>query len=91
MPIYEEFIGRHRDDFATFEDLSRNYKVSYSDSFNFAFDVLDQIAQRTPDKLAMLWVSNNNESKRFSFSDMSRLSNKAANFFISTSINKSIL
>lgn len=88
MPIYEEFIGRHRDDFATFEDLSRNYKVSYSDSFNFAFDVLDQIAQRTPDKLAMLWVSNNNESKRFSFSDMSRLSNKAANFFISKGIKK---
>lgn len=88
MPIYEEFIGRHRDDFATFEDLSRNYKVSYSDSFNFAFDVLDQIARRTPDKLAMLWVSNNNESKRFSFSDMSRLSNKAANFFISKGIKK---
>ena len=88
MPIYEEFIGRHRDDFATFEDLSRNYKVSYSDSFNFAFYVLEQNAQRTPDKLAMLWVSNNNESKRFSFSDMSRLSNKAANFFISKGIKK---
>ena len=88
MPIYEEFIGRHRDDFATFEDLSRNYKVSYSDSFNFAFDVLDQIARRTPDKLAMLWVSNNNESKRFTFSEMSRLSNKAANFFISKGIKK---
>lgn len=88
MPIYEEFIGRHRDDFATFEDLSRNYKVSYSDSFNFAFDVLDQIARRTPDKLAMLWVSNNNESKRFTFSEMSRLSNKAANFFVSKGIKK---
>ena len=88
MPIYEEFIGRHRDDFATFEDLSRNYKVSYSDSFNFAFDVLDQIAQRTPDKLAMRWVSTNNESKRFTYSEMSRLSNKAANFFISKGIKK---
>ena len=62
--------------------------MSYTDSFNLAFDVLDQIAQRTPDKLAMLWFSNNNESKRFSFSDMSRLSNKAANFFISKGIKK---
>lgn len=88
MPIYEEFIGRHRDDYATFEDLSRNYKVSYPETFNFAYDVLDKIAQRTPDKLAMLWVSNDNESKRFTFGEMSRLSNKAANFFASKGIGK---
>lgn len=88
MPIYEEFIGRHRDDYATFEDLSRNYKVSYPETFNFAYDVLDKIAARTPDKLAMLWVSNDNVSKRFTFGEMSLLSNKAANFFTSKGIGK---
>lgn len=88
MPIYEKFTGRHRDNFATLEDLSRNYKITYPDTFNFAYDVLDVIAQKTPEKLAMLWVSNDNEPRRFTFSDMSRLSNKAANFFSSKGIRK---
>lgn len=88
MPIYEEFTGRHRDDFATLDELQRNYKITYPDTFNFAYDVLDVIAERTPDKLAMVWVSKDNERKDFSFRDMSLLSNKAANFFRSHGIRK---
>jgi acetyl-CoA synthetase len=88
MPIYEEFIGKHRDNFATLQDLQKNYKVTYTDSFNFAYDVLDVIAKRTPDKLCMLWVSNEDEERRFTFGDMSRLSNKAANFFTAQGIRK---
>ena len=88
MPIYEQFIGRHRDNFATLEDLQKNYKVSYPDTFNFAYDVLDVIAARTPDKLSMLWVSNEGEERRFTFGDMAKLSNKAANFFTGKGIVK---
>ena len=88
MPIYEEYIGRHRDNFATLEDLQKNYKVTYPDSFNFAYDVLDVLAKRSPDKLAMLWVSNDGHERRFTFGEMSRLSNKAANFFRNQGIRK---
>ncbi|MBN1774893.1 MAG: AMP-binding protein, partial [Clostridiales bacterium] len=88
MPIYEEFTGRHRDDFATLDELQKNYKITYPDTFNFAYDVLDVIAERTPDKLAMVWVSKDNERKDFTFRDMSLLSNKAANFFRSRGIRK---
>ena len=88
MPIYEEFVGRHRDHFATLEDLQKNYKVTYPDTFNFAYDVLDVIAKRTPDKLCMLWLSNDAEERRFTFDEMSKLSNKAANFFTSKGIRK---
>ena len=49
MPIYEEYTGRHRDDFATLDDLMKNYRITYPDTFNFAYDVLDVIAKRTPD------------------------------------------
>jgi acetyl-CoA synthetase len=88
MPIYEEFTGRHRDDYATLDELRKNYKITYPDTFNFAYDVLDVIAERTPDKLAMVWVSKDNERKDFTFRDMSLLSNKAANFFRSRGIRK---
>ncbi len=88
MPIYEEFTGRHRDDFATLDELQKNYKITYPDTFNFAYDVLDVIAERTPQKLAMVWVSKDNERRDFTFRDMSLLSNKAANFFRSQGIRK---
>ena len=57
MAIYEEFVGRNRDDFVTLDDLKKNYKVTYPETFNFAYDVMDKIAERTPDKPAILWVS----------------------------------
>ena len=88
MPLYEKYVGRNRDDFATLEDLQKNYKVTVGDDFNYSYDVVDVIAQETPDKLAMLWVSNDGEEKRFTFDDLRRLSNKAANFFKSQGINK---
>ena len=88
MPLYEKFTGRHRDDFATLEDLQKNFRLNVPDNFNFAFDCLDVIAAETPGALALLWVSNEGEEKRFSFEDMRRLSVKAANFFIAQGIVK---
>ncbi|MDR0324760.1 MAG: AMP-binding protein [Oscillospiraceae bacterium] len=88
MPLYETFTGRHRDDFVTLEDLQKNYKLTMPGDFNFAFDCLDAIAAETPDKLAMLWVSNEGEEKRFSFEEIRRLSVKAANFFTAQGIEK---
>lgn len=88
MPIYEKFIGRHRDDFVTLEDLYRNYKITYEDDFNFAYDVLDVLAAESPEKLAMLWISNEGEEKRITFGEMKRMSDKAANYFRSLGIRK---
>ncbi len=88
MPLYEKFVGRNRDDFATLEDLRKNYKVSVGEHFNYAYDVVDAIAKETPDKLCMLWVSKDGEEKRFTFEMMRRLSNQAANFFVSCGIKK---
>ena len=88
MPLYEKFTGRHRDSFSTLEDLQKNYKLNVSDDFNFVFDCLDVIASQTPDALALLWLSNEGEEKRFTYEEIRRLSVKAANFFISQGIEK---
>lgn len=75
----------------TLDDKGRLVNIDFhpEDNFNFAYDVIDEIANRTPDKLAMIWVSDHQlEERAFSFKDMSRLSNKAANFFLSHGIKK---
>ena len=58
------------------------------DSFNFAFDIIDEMARINPDKLALLHISREKEEKRFTFADISRLSNRAANYFKSLGIKK---
>jgi len=88
MPLYEKFTGRSRDDFATLEDLQKNYKLTMPDNFNFAFDCLDVLAAETPDALALLWLSNEGDEKRFTYEDIRRLSVKAANFFLAQGIGK---
>lgn len=88
MPLYEKFTGRHRDDFSTLEDLQKNFKLDIPNDFNYSFDCLDPIADETPEKLALIYLSYTGEEKRFSFSEMRRLSNKAANFFTKQGIGK---
>ena len=65
-------------------------KISFKneDSFNFAFDVVDTLAKRDPNKLAMLHISRDLTERRFTFNDMKRASNQAANYFKSLGIKK---
>ncbi len=58
------------------------------DKFNFAFDIVDEIAKKEPDKLAMLHISKDKTERRFSFNDMKRYSNQTANYFKSLGIKK---
>ncbi len=80
MPIYEKFVGAHRDDFISLKDAQKNFKLTWEDDFNFAYDVLDVLGTEKPDKLAMTWVSKTGEELNFTFRDMMLLSNKAANY-----------
>ena len=58
------------------------------DQFNFGFDVVDAIAKKEPDKLAMLHISKDKVERRFTFKDMKRASAQCANYFKSLGIKK---
>jgi len=58
------------------------------DHFNFAFDIVDQIAKKTPDKLSLLHVDLSGTERRFTFSDMAKASSRCANYFRSLGIQK---
>ncbi len=88
MPIYEKYIGRNRDSFSSLEELQREFKITYPETFNFAYDVMDELAETKPDKLAMLWLSNKKEEKRFTFKEVMQWSNKVANFLKKEGIKK---
>ncbi len=59
-----------------------------TDKFNFAFDLVDAVADKDPEKLAMLHVSKDHTERRFTFKDMKKASAQCANYFKSLGIRK---
>ena len=59
-----------------------------TDSFNFAFDVVDELGRTKPEKLAMLHLSKDKVERRITFSDMKKESARCANYFSSLGIRK---
>lgn len=84
MSIYREFCTETVDSNGRLIDIDFNYP----DNFNFGYDVVDRIAADTPDKTAMVWCNTENEEHIFSFDDIKRMSNKAANVLLEAGIRK---
>ena len=59
-----------------------------TEHFNFAFDLVDELAAKDPEKLAMLHISRDHTERRFTFKDMKKASNQCANYFKSLGIKK---
>ncbi len=64
--------------------------ISYKNDehFNFAYDVVDVMAKKCPEKLAMLHISKEGRERKFSFRDMAKYSNMTANYFSFLGIKK---
>jgi acetyl-CoA synthetase len=85
-----EILSRYcpRIEFESYEDFYKNYTCTVPDDFNFAYDVVDEWAGIKPDKLALLWTNDGGDIKSYSFADIKRLSDKAANALLSLNIKK---
>ena len=77
-----------RIEFDSYEDFYANFKINVPEDFNFGYDVVDEWARVEPDKPALMWCNDAGEERRFTFTDISRLSNKTANAFAKLGIGK---
>lgn len=77
-----------KEKFDNYDDFYNNFKISIPGNFNFAYDVVDELADKSPDKTAMVWCNDKGEEKTISFYDMKYYSGKAANFLKSLGIKK---
>ena len=84
--MLERFL--ERTEFSSYEDFYQNYKLKIPESFNFGFDIVDAWAEAEPSKRALVWCDDFGDERTFTFGDISRSSNKAANFFKSLGIKK---
>ncbi len=82
--IYRRFADVEKDANGT----PTSIRFKNIEHFNFAYDIVDAIADREPNKLAMLHLDRNKTERRFTFADMKRGSNQCANYFKSLGIRK---
>ena len=82
--IFSKFIDTELDD----NGILKKIRFKNEEDFNFAFDIVDGLAAKCPDKTAMLHVSREKQVRNFTFRDMSRYSSKTANYFKSLGIRK---
>ncbi len=74
--------------FENYNDYRENGAPVVPEHFNFAYDVIDVIAQETPNKQAIIWVDDSGDKKTFTFSDLSLMSNAVANYLVSRGLKK---
>lgn len=86
MNLLDRFLTKTQ--FDSYDDFNENFEIRYDDTFNFAYDVVDEYARVTPDKIAMIWVSDTGTERTFTFSELKTLTDKAANFLASIGIQK---
>ncbi len=84
--ILNKFLARTEYD--SYEDLYQNFKLTIPDDFNFAYDVVDDYAKNEPKREALVWCDDNDESHIFTFKDLSRASQRTANFLVNCGIKK---
>lgn len=83
-PISDKFVKVTTDKNGTMT----NIEYFNEEAFNFGFDIVDGMAEKHPDKLALLHVSNEFEERRFTYADIRKYSNMTANYFKSLGIKK---
>ena len=82
--ICEKFVKTEEDENGCLKKIS----FPNRETFNFGFDIVDEIANNYPDKLAMLHIDKNKVERRFTFKDMKRATSQCANYFTSLGIKK---
>ncbi|MBQ9859728.1 MAG: AMP-binding protein [Clostridia bacterium] len=82
--IYKQFVDVEENEKGTPTSIT----FKNTERFNFAFDLVDELAGRQPEKLAMLHISRDHTERRFTFKDMKKASAQCANYFKSLGIKK---
>ena len=84
MQLYKQFCNEEFNS----DNTLKSFKLKFEDNYNFGYDVLDKMAEKAPNDIALVWTNPEGEERIFTFADLSRLSNKAANVFLKYGIKK---
>jgi acetyl-CoA synthetase len=86
MDLLDKYLSKS--EFESYEDFYANFSVNIPENFNFAYDVTDVLAAEKGGETAMVWCDEKGAEAVFTYADIKRLSDKAANVFREAGIGK---
>ena len=72
----------------TYDELREQFRINPPENFNYAFDVVDAIAQDSPDRRALVWCDDHGGERIFTFGELAKEVNKTANYLASIGVGK---
>lgn len=82
--FYKQFVNEGYDE----NGIVNKFELNLKENFNFAYDVIDGIADIAPDKKAIHWLNEKGDERVFTFKELSTLSNQCANMLIAHGVKK---
>jgi acetyl-CoA synthetase len=71
-----------------YDEINAHFTIEVPEYYNFGFDVIDKWAKEDRNRLAMIWVDQEGNEKKYSFYDLKKLSNQAANILLKYGVMK---
>jgi acetyl-CoA synthetase len=84
--MLNRFVSRL--DFDSYEDFYNHFSVTVPDNFNFAYDVMDELAKSRGGERALVWCDENGAEAVFSYAEIRDLSCQAANVLREAGVRK---
>jgi acetyl-CoA synthetase len=86
MALLDNYLPKT--EFESYEDFYKNFTINIPENFNFAYDVIDMLAQEKGGERALQWCDEKGAEAAFTYAQMRDLSNKAANVLRNAGIGK---
>jgi acetyl-CoA synthetase len=83
--MLEKFVKNQYD---SYEDFVKNFKIAVPANFNFAYDVAEGFARDCPEKIALVWCNDKGVEATFTFGQLEDYVNKTANLLSKLGIEK---
>lgn len=84
--MLEKYLPRI--EFDSYEDFKQNYTVNVPENFNFGFDIIDEWGRQDKSKKALVWCDDHDNELTLTYDELSRLSNRTANFLRDRGVKK---
>ncbi len=81
---YKKFVNEGFDE----NGILNKFEINCPENYNFGYDIIDKYGELEPDRLALWHVDLQENSHKFTYKQLSDLSNQAANLFMEKGIGK---
>jgi acetyl-CoA synthetase len=84
--LLERYLDRL--EYSSYQDFRDHFRIRVPDSFNFAYDVVDEYARLDPGRIALVWCDEQGASATFTFAQLKEASDRTANLLRSLGIGR---